>query len=51
MGRRVYDSVVSTPQVGITTVGIPETGRLRPGKYIVKVQQGSQNTTFNVVRQ
>ncbi|HET9504686.1 MAG TPA: M43 family zinc metalloprotease [Hymenobacter sp.] len=51
MGRRVYDSVVSTPQVGITTVGIPETGRLRPGKYVVKVQQGSQNTTINVVRQ
>ncbi len=51
MGRRVYDNVVSTPQVGITTVAIPETGRLRPGKYIVKVQQGTQNTTFNVVRQ
>lgn len=51
LGRRVYDSVVSAPQVGVTTVSIPETGRLRPGKYIVKVQQGTQNTTFNVVRQ
>ena len=51
MGRRVYDSTVGTPQVGTTTVSMPETGRLRPGKYIVKVQQGTQNTTFNVVRQ
>ncbi|RZK61900.1 MAG: T9SS type A sorting domain-containing protein [Hymenobacter sp.] len=51
VGHRVYDNIVSTPPVGITTVNLPETGRLRPGKYIVKVQQGSQNTTFNVVRQ
>jgi len=51
LGRRMYESTVATPQVGITTVGLPETGRLRPGKYIVKVQQGTQNTTFNVVRQ
>ncbi len=51
MGRRVYESTVGTPQVGITTLSMPETGRLRPGKYIVKVQQGTQNTTFNVVRQ
>jgi len=51
LGRRMYESTVATPQVGITTVGLPETGRLRPGKYIVKVQQGTQNTTINVVRQ
>lgn len=51
VGHRVYDNTVSAPQVGVTTISIPETGRLRPGKYIVKVQQGSQDTTFNVVRQ
>jgi zinc-dependent metalloproteinase lipoprotein len=51
MGRRVYESTVGTPQAGITPIDMPETGRLRPGKYIVKVQQGTQNTTFNVVRQ
>jgi hypothetical protein len=51
LGRRVYESTVGAPQVGITTIDMPETGRLRPGKYIVKVQQGTQNTTFNVVRQ
>jgi hypothetical protein len=51
LGRRMYESTVATPQVGITPINMPETGRLRPGKYIVKVQQGSQNTTFNVVRQ
>jgi len=51
MGRRVYDNVVSTAQVGVTTVNIPETSRLRPGKYIVKVQQGTQEMSFNVVRQ
>jgi zinc-dependent metalloproteinase lipoprotein len=51
MGRRQYESTVGTPQVGITPINLPETSRLRPGKYIVKVQQGTQNTTFNVVRQ
>jgi zinc-dependent metalloproteinase lipoprotein len=51
MGRRMYESTVGAPQVGITTISLPETSRLRPGKYIVKVQQGTQNTTFNVVRQ
>jgi hypothetical protein len=51
LGRRMYESTVGAPQVGITTISLPETSRLRPGKYIVKVQQGSQNTTFNVVRQ
>lgn len=51
LGRRMYESTVGAPQVGITTIYLPETGRLRPGKYIVKVQQGTQNTTFNVVRQ
>jgi zinc-dependent metalloproteinase lipoprotein len=51
MGRRVYESTVGAPQVGITSIDMPETSRLRPGKYIVKVQQGTQNTTFNVVRQ
>lgn len=51
MGRRVYDNTVGAPAVGITTISLPETGRLQPGKYIVKVQQGTQNTTFNVVRQ
>jgi hypothetical protein len=51
MGRRVYENTVGTPQVGSTTISLPETGLLRPGKYIVKVQQGIQNTTFNVVRQ
>jgi hypothetical protein len=51
LGRRMYESTVGAPQVGITTISMPETSRLRPGKYIVKVQQGTQNTTFNVVRQ
>ncbi|RZK61088.1 MAG: T9SS type A sorting domain-containing protein, partial [Hymenobacter sp.] len=51
VGRRVYNSVVSTPPVGNTTVTIPEAGLLRPGNYVVKVQQGTQNTSFNVVRQ
>ena len=51
LGRRMYESTVGAPQVGITTISLPETSRLRPGKYIVKVQQGTQNTTFNVVRQ
>jgi hypothetical protein len=51
LGRRMYESTVGTPQVGISTIPLPETGRLRPGKYIVKVQQGTQNTTLNVVRQ
>lgn len=51
LGRLMYESTVGTPQVGITPIDMPETSRLRPGKYIVKVQQGTQNTTFNVVRQ
>jgi hypothetical protein len=51
VGHRIYDNVVSTPAVGVTTINIPETARLRPGKYIVKVQQGAQQTSFNVVRQ
>jgi hypothetical protein len=51
MGRRMYESTVGSPQAGITTIPLPETGRLRPGKYVVKVQQGTQNTTLNVVRQ
>jgi hypothetical protein len=51
LGRRMYESTVGSPQAGITTINMPETSRLRPGKYVVKVQQGTQNTTFNVVRQ
>ncbi|MGI4863557.1 MAG: M43 family zinc metalloprotease [Janthinobacterium lividum] len=51
LGRRVFGSTVANAQVGTVQVSLPETGRLRPGKYIVKVQQGTQDQTFNVVRQ
>lgn len=51
LGRRVYDTTVGNAPFGTVTLSLPETGRLQRGKYIVKVQQGSQDQTFNVIRQ
>ena len=49
LGRAIYNHDVATVEVGTSTVSLPGSGQLQPGKYILVVRQGSQEVRTNVV--
>ncbi|NML65622.1 T9SS type A sorting domain-containing protein [Hymenobacter sp. RP-2-7] len=51
LGRRLYDRTLANVEVGTSTVSLPGTEQLSPGKYIMRVQQAGQQVRLNVVRQ
>ncbi|MGI4735654.1 MAG: M43 family zinc metalloprotease [Janthinobacterium lividum] len=50
LGRTIYNHSVATVAVGTSTVILPNSGILLPGKYILLVQQAGQSARINVVR-
>jgi hypothetical protein len=50
VGRTIYDHAIATVEVGTSTVQLPNSGTLQPGKYILHVQQANQEVRLNVVR-
>jgi hypothetical protein len=50
IGRTLYDHTVANVEVGTSTVQLPNSGFLQPGKYILRVQQGNQEVRLNVAR-
>jgi hypothetical protein len=50
IGRTLYDHTVANVEVGTSTVQLPNSGFLQPGKYILRVQQGSQEVRLSVAR-
>jgi len=50
LGRTLYNHSVANVEVGTSTVQLPNSGSLQPGKYILHVQQANQAVRLNVVR-
>jgi hypothetical protein len=50
IGRTLYDHTVANVEVGTSTVQLPNSGFLQPGKYILHVQQANQEARLNVAR-
>ncbi|MFD1872073.1 M43 family zinc metalloprotease [Hymenobacter bucti] len=50
IGRTIYDHAVANVEVGTSTVQLPNSGILQPGKYILHVQQANQEVRLNVAR-
>jgi hypothetical protein len=50
VGRTIYDHAIATVEVGTSTVQLPNSGTLQPGKYILHVQQANKEVRLNVVR-
>ncbi|TVT38465.1 zinc metalloprotease [Hymenobacter setariae] len=50
IGRTIYDHSVANVEVGTSTVLLPNSGILQPGKYILHVQQANQEVRLNVAR-
>jgi hypothetical protein len=50
IGRTIYDHAIANVEVGTSTVQLPNSGILQPGKYILHVQQANQEVRLNVVR-
>jgi hypothetical protein len=50
LGRTIYNHEVATVAIGTSTLVLPNTGILAPGKYILLVQQAGQEARINVVR-
>jgi hypothetical protein len=50
LGRTLYNHSVANVEVGTSTVQLPNSSSLQPGKYILHVQQANQEMRFNVVR-
>jgi len=50
IGRTIYDHAVANVEVGTSTVQLPNSGFLQPGKYILHVQQANQEVRLNVAR-
>ncbi|RZK63258.1 MAG: T9SS type A sorting domain-containing protein [Hymenobacter sp.] len=49
LGRAIYNYDVANVETGTSTVRLPGSGQLQPGKYILVVRQGSQEVRTNVV--
>jgi zinc-dependent metalloproteinase lipoprotein len=49
LGRAIYDHNVANVEVGTSTVSLPGSGQLQPGKYILVVRQANQEVRTNVV--
>jgi hypothetical protein len=49
-GRTIYDHAIANVEVGTSTVQLPNSGILQPGKYILHVQQANQEVRLNVAR-
>lgn len=50
LGRTIYNHAVATVAIGTSTLVLPNTGILLPGKYILLVQQAGQEARIKVVR-
>jgi hypothetical protein len=50
VGRTIYDHAIANVEVGTSTVQLPNSGFLQPGKYILHVQQANQEVRLNVAR-
>jgi hypothetical protein len=50
IGRTIYDHSVANVEVGTSTVQLPNSGILQPGKYILHVQQANHEVRLNVAR-
>ncbi len=50
IGRTIYDHAIANVEIGTSTVQLPNSGILQPGKYILHVQQANQEVRLNVAR-
>lgn len=51
LGRAVYHQTLASVEVGTSLVGLPGSEQLRPGTYVLLVEQGSQQARLKVARE